>query len=599
MSTLQMSIDRLTWRRFVQAVKTLATSEVGGRAKLLFAALIALLFAINGLNVVNSYVGRDFFTAIEQRSMSGFVWQAILYVAVFVGSTIVAVIYRFSEERLGLLWRDWLTRTLVASYIEHPTYYRLNDHIAANGEIANPDQRIADDVKAFTTTTLSFVLLFLNATFTAFAFSGVMWSISPLLFLVGVGYAAIGSCVTIFFGRPLVGLNCLQLDREADFRAELVHLQENAESVALSRNESRMRSRLFHRIEELIANSRRMIGVNRNLGFFTTGYNYMIQIIPALIVAPMFIRGEAQFGEITQSAMAFSQLLGAFSIIITQFQSISSFTAVVGRLGSFAEAIEQAQSVGVLARAVCDERAGPDCPICLPELSSVHSSMAIKHHEDDVGIMYEKLTLRSGHEERTLLNELTVSIAPGSRVLVSGPNHAARMALFRATAGIWDLGEGWVLRPGADRLMFLPERPYLPRGTLRELLEWPNRSAEEPRVAKAFAALGIESVLTRAGGLDVEHDWGNFLSLGEQQLVAFARMLLVAPQFVFLDRPTTVLGVERVDRLLQTLSEHSIGYVTIGEAEGLFHRYDAILEVAADGTWRWETTELEPERLSV
>jgi putative ATP-binding cassette transporter len=209
------------------------------------------------------------------------------------------------------------------------------------------------------------------------------------------------------------------------------------------------------------------------------------------------------------------------------------------------------------------------------------------------------LTLRSGQDERTLLRELTVTIAPGSRVLLVGPNHAAKMALFRATAGIWDLGEGWVLRPGADRLMFLPERPYLPRGTLRELLEWPGRSPEEPRVAKAFAALEIESVLTRAGGLDVEHDWGNFLSLGEQQLVAFVRMLLVVPQFVFLDRPTTTLGVECVDRLLQTLSEHSIGYVTIGEPDGLFHRYDAILEVSADGSWRWESTEIERERVSV
>jgi putative ATP-binding cassette transporter len=587
MSAFRMSIDRLVWRRFVRTVRNLAASEVGTRAKLLFAALIGLSFAINGLNVVNSYVGRDFFTAIEQRSMSSFTWQAVVYVCVFAASTFAAVMFRFSEERLGLLWRGWLTRELVSAYVEHPTFYRLNDRLTANGEITNPDQRITDDVRAFTTTTLSFVLMLLNASFTVFAFSGVMWSISPHLFLVGVAYAAVGSVVTVAFGHPLVGLSCNQLDKEAELRAELVHLRENAESVALSRAEGLLRSRLARRIDDVIANARRMIAVNRNLGFFTTGYNYMIQIIPALIVAPMFIRGEAEFGVIAQSAMAFSQLLGAFSLIVTQFQSISSFTAVIGRLGSFAEALEQAQSVGIAARAVCDEHAGPDCAICLPELSAVHGSMAIKVHDDDIGIMYDKLTLRSGQDESALIHELTVTIRPGTRVLVVGSNNAAKAALFRATAGIWDLGEGWVLRPGPERMAFLPERPYLPRGTLRELLERPWQPLDESRIEAAFSKLGLEPLLARARGLDVEHDWGNLLSLGEQQLVCFARILLAAPQFAFLDRPATVVGLERIDHLLRALSEHSITYVTIGESHELRHHHDAVLEVAADGAWRW------------
>ena len=589
MSALRLPIDRETWIRFTRAARNVARSEVGGKAKLLFATLLALLFGINGLNVVNSYVGRDFFTSIEQRSMDRFVFQAILYVLVFAASTAAAVFYRFTEERLGLVWREWLTRQLVTTYVEHPTYYRLNDHLAANGEIANPDQRIADDVKTFTTSTLSFVLLFLNGTFTVFAFAGVMWSISPLLFLVGVGYAAIGSLLTITFGYPLVGLNSVQLDKEASFRAELIHLQENAEQVALSRHEGRLRERLMRRIDELAANARNIIDVNRNLGFFTTGYNYLIQIIPALIVAPMFIRGQAQFGEITQSAMAFSQLLGAFSLIVTQFQSISSFSAVVSRLGSFAEAIEQAQSVGLVANQVCEHPNTPDCAICLPEMSSVHGSMAIKVREDDDGIMYEDLTLRTANDEKALINALTVSISPGTRVLVSGANQAAKSALFRATAGIWDTGEGWLMRPGPRRLMFLSERPYLPHGTLRELLLRPGEEVpDDERIGRALATLDLTGVLERAGGLDAEQDWNCFLSLAEQQLIAFARMFLGAPQFAFLDRPTTTLGVEQVDRLLQTLSDHSITYVTIGEPADLDHRHDAVLHVAPDGSWSFE-----------
>jgi putative ATP-binding cassette transporter len=318
-------IDRMTWVRFVRAIRTFVASEVGWKAKGLFAGLIALLFGISGMNVVNSYVGRNFMTAIADRNKAEFIWQAGLYIGVFAASTVVAVLFRFTEERLGLLWREFLTRRIVANYLAQGTYYRLE----LTGEIGNPDQRIADDVRAFTVTTLSFVLMLLNSSFTVVAFSGVMWSISPLLFMVAVLYAALGSYLTIALGRPLVRLNFDQLDKEADFRSALLHVRKNAESVMLARHEGQLAARLLRRLEDLVGNFRRIISINRNLGFFTTGYNWMIQLIPALFVAPLFIAGEVEFGVITQSAMAFTMLLGAFSLIITQFQSISSFTAVV------------------------------------------------------------------------------------------------------------------------------------------------------------------------------------------------------------------------------------------------------------------------------
>ena len=241
MESTRIPLDRLNWAAWRRVVLSVTRSEVGGRVKLLFAALLALLLAINGLNVVNSYVGRDFMTAIEQRSMSGFLTMAVLYVGVFAVSTVAAVIYRFTEERLGLLWRHWMTRAFVERYLQDATYYRLREQ----GEIPNPDQRIADDVRTFTTTTLSLLLVWLNGTFTILAFSGVMWSISPLLFAVAVGYAALGSGLTLVFGRPLLWLNYDQSDREASFRAELVHLRENAESVAFLRREDRIRERLL------------------------------------------------------------------------------------------------------------------------------------------------------------------------------------------------------------------------------------------------------------------------------------------------------------------------------------------------------------------
>lgn len=214
----------------------------------------------------------------------------------------------------------------------------------------NPDQRIADDVRTFTTITLSFTLILLNTTITILAFSGVLWSISPLLFAVAVAYAALGSGLTILFGRPLLWLNYDQSDREASLRAELVHLRENAESVALLRHEGRMRQRVLGRIETLVENTRRIIAVNRNLNFFTTGYNYLIQLIPIAIVAPLFIRGETEFGVISQSAMAFSHLIGAFSLIITQFQQISSYAVVIARLSALGDATERVEAESRIER---------------------------------------------------------------------------------------------------------------------------------------------------------------------------------------------------------------------------------------------------------
>ncbi len=211
-----------------------ANCEVRWRARGLFALLIVLLFAFNGLNVLNSYVGRDFITAISTRDSTQFTREAVAYLAVFAASALVGAFSSFSEQRLDLLWRQWLTGRLLAAYLDGRAYYGLS----AAGVLTSPDERIAEDVRTFTATTVSFVLLLSNATVTVIAFSGVLWSISHALFLVAVLYAACGSAPDLLFGRPLVWLNYNQLDKEADFRANLVHVQQNAESIALLHREA-------------------------------------------------------------------------------------------------------------------------------------------------------------------------------------------------------------------------------------------------------------------------------------------------------------------------------------------------------------------------
>jgi putative ATP-binding cassette transporter len=535
-------------------LKALGRSRVGGKAKGLFILLILFLFGINGLNVVNSYVGRDFMTAIEHRELGAFARLALLYVGVFAASTIVAVYYRYAEERLGLLWRKWLTERAIVRYLDDRTYFRLHEA----GDLPNPDQRISEDIRALTATTLSFVLMILNASFTVIAFSGVMWSISPLLFVVAVLYAALGSLMTILLGRPLVRLNYDQLDKEANFRARLVHMRENAESIALLRREGRLRNRLLTRLDELTSNFQRIIEVNRNLGFFTTGYNYMIQIIPALVVAPLFINGHAEFGVISQSAMAFGHLLGAFSLIVTQFQSISSYTAVIARLSALGDAMDRA------------ERRTDRLQLC-----------------DDCGrVAFEGLTLRSPRSGRVLVNDLRLSVPHGTCLLIRAPNESAKTALFRATAGLWDEGEGRILRPNHDDILFLPERPYLPPGTLREILlrTGTEKRFTDERILSTLRALKLEPVLARAGGLDVERNWGDLLSLAEQQVLAFSRVLLAKPGFVFLDHPSRALSECQTDDLLQMLRNNGITYLTLGDDDDDPAFYDQLVEIAQDGS---------------
>jgi putative ATP-binding cassette transporter len=565
MSEQPVTFDRATARRFVRAVADLLTAEVRWQARGLVALLIVFALTINILNIVNSYVGRDFMTSISHRDQTGFVRQAVRYVGVFAGSTAVAVLYRFTEERLGLFWRVWLTRRIIRRYLADRTYLRLKE----SARLDNPDQRIADDVRAFTTTTLSFTLMFMNGALAVLSFSGVLWAISPPLFGVAVGYATLGTLATVYLGRPLIGLNYRQSDQEANFRADLIHVRENAESVALLRREGRLADRLQWRIDGLADNLRRIISVNRNLGYFTTGYNYLIQIIPTLIVAPLFIREAVEFGVVTQSAMAFSQLLGAFSLIVNQFQSISSFAAVIARLNALAGAVEER-------------------PLSTrPEITVV---------EADGRIAYESLTLFSPEDDHPFLNNLTADIPRGTKVLVLGPNEGARNALFRATAGVWTTGTGTIVRPPLDVIFFLPQRPYMPPGRLRDLLlrSGQEQAIPDVQITAALHDVGLDAILARAGGLDREHDWSAMLSLGDQQLLAVARLLLARPSFAMLDRMDATLKPVQVRQVLRRLEENSITYVVLAEDAESVDMYDAVLAIDAGGAWSWRPIERNP-----
>ncbi|MCW1885956.1 ABC transporter transmembrane domain-containing protein [Luteolibacter flavescens] len=548
----------------------LRSKRMRGKAWFLLLGLLILMLVINGMNVLNSYVGRDFFSAIERRDSAGFALHAWRYVGVFAASTVVAVFFRYCEERLALLWREWQTQRVVRGYLNQHIYL----HIKQTGSITNPDQRMTEDIRSLTTTSLSFLLMILNGTFTAISFSGVLWSISPILFGVAVLYAAIGSGLTILLGRPLIRLNYQQADREADFRSELISVHQEAEGLAFTRDEARMKERLGARIDQLVLNYRKIVAVNRNLNFFTNGYNYMIQLIPALFVAPMFIAGGVEFGVIGQATMAFATLVGAFSLIITQFQSISSYASVVTRLSELMDASESA--------ALRNSRSCLGCSM------------------DADRIVFSKLSLKASEkDDRILLADLDVTFDGKHSVLITGPNPAAKAALFHATAGLHDAGSGSIHRPPKEKLAFVLERPYLPAGSLREFLTPPDLPAiADHEILAILDDLGLVVPGSSERDFDTSRQWDDELNLAEGQLLAVARALLTKPDFILLDHLDAALDAEEFRRVRQVISRRGVAAVVFGNGKTSESDYDAVLEIHPDATWSWRERVITPDATS-
>jgi putative ATP-binding cassette transporter len=522
--------------------------------------LTALLLTISGLNVANSYVTRNFMTALAQREERRFYWTAGALVGVFAASTAVVALARYVEERLGLVWRDWLTRRFLDRYLRDRAYRRLADRV----DLDNPDQRISEDVKTFSVSTLSLLVLAFDAVLAIATFSGVLCSITPWLLVAAFGYAVVGTAGMFSVGRRLAHLNNEQFRREANFRYLLVRVREHAGAVAQMAGERDEKSGLKHRLQELVANLGKIISLNRNLGFFSNGYNYLAQVIPVLMVAPMYVRGQVQFGVVAQSVMAFTFTVNGFSLIVTQFQQLSSYAAVVTRLGTLWEATEADEGPAVM-----------------------HSALVAEAEPGGRRVAYQGVTLETPKDGRILVHDLSLELPVGRRLLVTGPNGAGKTALFLATAGLWERGHGHIVRPDAPDTMFLPQQPYAIESTLRDHLLYglDHRAVDDERVKEVARFVGLEDVLSRVGGLDAQCDWSNALSEGELQTCAFARLILAKPRFAFLDHSLATLDASREERLYAALARTEITYVSIGDHPWLNKFHELRLELHGQGAW--------------
>ncbi len=548
------------WRRFAVIARPYWLSEEKWKARGLLVLAILLLLGQTAFNVLLNEQTGEFTSALAARDADRF-WLSIRQcIAIVVVAVPIYALYYYVRDTLGIFWRRWLTNRFLDRYFADRAYYALN----AAGTIDNPDQRISEDINAFTQQSLYFLMIALGAVIQLAAFTGVLWSISRELVWFLIFYALVGTTVTVaVFGRVLIGINFLQLRREADFRFSLVRIREHAEAIALHRGEEQESFQAKQFFGAAFANYRKLLRAQLNLNLFQYAYSFLTIVLPSAIIATRVISGELEVGRAVQAAGAFAAILGAVAVIVDHFEGLSRFAAGIDRLGTFSRAL-----------------AGKEAP--RPDSGGQIESAWGPH------LALEHLTLLTPGRERTLIVDLSVSAEPGQGLMIVGDSGGGKSSLLRAIAGLWIAGAGRIVRPGPEETMFLPQQPYMVLGSLRSQLLYPGRArpVSDQELLRLLERVNLGDLARRFGGLDAELDWGKVLSIGEQQRLAFARVLLCRPRYVMLDEATSALDRANEDHLYRELAATSTTPVSVSHHAALLKFHRQVLELAGNGQWR-------------
>lgn len=561
-----LRLDRHLWKRFLQVAGGFWRSEERGRARALLVTLVALLLAQTAASVLMNQESGEFTSALAAADAPRF-WASIQrFVAVLVVAVPLYAFYYYVRDNLGLLWRRWMTHHLLERYLGDRAFYRLNS-VAG---IDNPDQRISEDINAFTQQSLYFLMVVLGALIELIAFTGVLWAIARGLVYFLVGYALVATWFTArVFGPRLIDLNFRQLRREADFRFGLIRVRENAESIAFHRGEPQERATLRERFADVFSNLRQVLRWQLNLNLFQYSHSFLTLALPSIIIAEQVLSGELEVGRAVQAAGAFAAMLSALTVIVERFESLSRFAAGVERLHAFSQAIDAPAHETAPPGEAAPERDGTI-------VAEAGATLSLRH-----------LTVLTPGRERVIVRDLSLELAPGEGLMITGPSGVGKSSLLRAVAGLWTAGAGRIVRPEGEDLLFLPQHPYLTVGDLRCQLLYPHpeREVSDAELLELLRRVNLPTLAQRAGGLHVALDWPKVLSVGEQQRLAWARVLLSRPRYVMLDEATSALDGANEESVYQQLVEIATTPVSVSHRASLVRYHRHVLELPGEGQW--------------
>ncbi|MEK9969911.1 MAG: ABC transporter ATP-binding protein/permease [Ferrovibrio sp.] len=537
----------------------------------LLIVIVILNLASVGLSVWFNFWYNTFYTALQDKDYDTFKTQLLYFTAVAFAFIVVAVYKLYLQQMLQIRWRRWLTEHWLNDWLGGRNYYHMQ--MLGLGT-DNPDQRISEDLRLFPAYSLTLTLGLLNAVVTLVSFLSILWTISGPLDFTLAGheisipgymvwaaffYAAAGTWLTHLIGRPLVKINFDKQKLEADFRFHLVRVREHAEGIAFQHGEPVERAGLGKRFAAVFVNFYDIMRKQKQLTWFTAGYAQLAVIFPFVVGAPRYFSGAIQLGGLMQIVSAFGQVQEALSFIITAYSEIAEWRAVIDRLTTFRTGLERARAV------------------------AAGSQVAVTRQGDELSIDALRLDLPDG---RPLMQADGLTLAAGDSLLLQGGSGKGKTTLLRAIAGLWPFGKGQLRRPADEVSLFLPQKPYLPHGSLRAALAYPHDPAgfADADYRAALQALDLAKLESR---LDEDGLWDQQLSGGEQQRVQLARALLQKPRWLYLDEATSALDEANEQKALAalraTLPQTTI--VSIGHRPALqaFHNQKRMLDGAAQG----------------
>ena len=528
---------------------------------LLMGVITLLILVINGINVGISYIARNVDNTLVAYKADEF-WQVVaIYAFCLVLALPIRALQSYLIPKLGLLWRAWLSGRLLGRYLSNRAYYILNPNDESAEEIDNPDQRISQDTASFTSTSLSVSVEIVAALLTFLSFILVLWTISAKLAIWLLLYSVAGTALIVFASRKLVRLNYDQLRLEADFRYGLVHIRDNAESIAFYGGEDQESREADRRLSGAIRNYDRLIIWQALIQVIQRSYDYFSRFLPWLVIAPIYFAKQVDFGVFGQASIAFSQVLFSVSYIVNNIDQLAAFSASISRLEGFQGKVDAISSREQSALAQ----------------ESVSDAILVRH-----------VDLMPPGSERCLIRDLSLEVGPEQRVLVVGPSGCGKTSFLRLVSGLWAPQAGAVERPPVSELLFIPQKPYMILGSLREQLCYPldpQRFSDE-HLRSVLEEVRLGELVQRYPDFDIKQDWPRLLSLGEQQRLAFARLLLNSPRFVVLDEATSALDVATEKHLYGLLSQREMAYVSVGHRPTLKPFHTNVLELDGLGGWK-------------